>query len=77
VARLSAESYERLVDGEGLTDEIFVDADEICLCSVYQADEAVSNVFVVEAFATVDDVPVEYLPPAPLIAFTETPEGDG
>jgi hypothetical protein len=76
VARISAESYEQLVDDEGLTDEIFVDADEICLCSVYQADEAISNVLLVEEFASVDDVPAEYLPPAPLLAFTESPAGD-
>jgi hypothetical protein len=76
VARISAEAYEGLVDDEGLTDAIFVNADEICLCAIFEAEEAVSNVSLVEEFAAVDDVPVEYLPPAPLVAFTETPEGD-
>jgi hypothetical protein len=75
VARITSESYERLVDDEGLTDEIFVDADEICLCAIYQAEEAVSNVSLVEAYTSIDDVPAEYLPPAPLVAFTETPDG--
>ena len=76
VARISVAAYERLVDDEVLTDEIFVDADEICLCASYEAEEAVSNVSLVEAFASIHDVPVEYLPPAPLVAFTETPDGD-
>jgi hypothetical protein len=76
VARISAAAYERLVDDGGLTDEIFVDADEICLCAIYEAEEAVSNVSLVELFPSIDDVPVEYLPPAPPVAFTETPDGD-
>jgi hypothetical protein len=76
VARISAVAYEELADDEGRTDDIFVDADEISLCAVFEAEEAVSNVSLVEEFASIHDVPVGYLPPAPVIVFTETPGSD-
>jgi hypothetical protein len=72
VGRISIASYEDLVDDEALADDVFTDAREICLCVVYEAVDAVSNVAVVESFDTVDAVPVDYLPPSPTIAFADS-----
>jgi hypothetical protein len=71
VARIAMASYERLLGNETLTDEMFFDARELRLCVVFEAEDAVSNVSVIETFATLDEVPVEYLPLRPMIAFTE------
>jgi hypothetical protein len=76
VARITASSYEGLVDDVARADDTFADADELCLCAVFEAEEAVSNVSVVEEFATIEEVPAEYLPPSPALEFTETPSGD-
>jgi hypothetical protein len=77
VARIDALSYERLVDDTSRADGLFADADELCLCAVFEAEEAVSNVSVVEEYATIEEVPPEYLPPSPFVEFIETPSGYG
>jgi hypothetical protein len=77
VARITVSSYEQLVDDALPADDVFVDADELCLCAVFEAEELVSNVSVVEEYASIEEVPPEYLPPGPVIEFTETPSGDG
>jgi hypothetical protein len=77
VARITASSYERLIDDASREDDLFADADELCLCAVFEAEESVSNVSVVEEYATVEEVPPEYLPPSPAVEFTETPWGAG
>ena len=76
VGRITIESYERLVDDHTLTDRIFKEAESLCLCAVFEAREAVSNVSVVRSFASVDEVPAEYLPPRPALQFTDVPDGD-
>jgi hypothetical protein len=76
VARITASTYERLVDDASGADDLFADADERCLCAVFEAEESVSNVSVVEEYATIAEVPPEYLPPNPAVEFTETPSGD-
>jgi hypothetical protein len=75
VGRITIESYERLVDDHTLTDRIFEEAEDLCLCAVFEAREAVSNVSVVRTFASVDEVPLEYLPPGPALQFTDVPDG--
>jgi hypothetical protein len=75
VGRITIESYERLVDDHTLTDRIFEEAEDLCLCAVFEAREAVSNVSVVRSFASVDEVPPEYLPPGPTLQFTDVPDG--
>jgi hypothetical protein len=77
VARITASSYERLVDDASRMDDIFAVADELCLCAVFEAEESVSNVSVVEEYATIEEVPPEYLSPSPAVEFTETPSGYG
>jgi hypothetical protein len=76
VAHISIESYEQLVDDATLSDAIFTNAEQPTLCAVFEAEEAVSNIAVVQSFATPDDVPSEYLPPHPAIAFAELPGGE-
>jgi hypothetical protein len=75
VAQITIASYEQLVDNETSIEDIFVGAREFCLCVVYEAVDAVSNVAVVESFAAYDDVPVEYLPPSPPIVFADSSDG--
>ena len=76
VGRITTEAYERLVDDHTLTDRIFEEADSLCLCAVFEAREAVSNVSVVRSFAGIDEVPPEYLPPGPALKFTDIPDGE-
>jgi hypothetical protein len=76
VGRITIESYERLVDDHTLTDRIFEEAEDLCLCAVFEAREAVSNVSVVRSFASVDEVPPEYLRPGPALKFTDVPDGE-
>jgi hypothetical protein len=76
VGEISVASYEELVDNEALAEDIFTGARDVCLCVVYEAVDAVSNVAVVESFATIEAVPVDYLPPSPAIAFAESSDSD-
>ena len=75
VGQITIAAYERLVDDHSLTDRIFEEAENICLCAVFEAREAVSNVSVVRSFASVHEVPQEYLPPSPALHFTDVPDG--
>jgi hypothetical protein len=75
VDRIDTEAYEELVDDERLTDGIFSDAHEFCLCAVFEAEDAVSNISLVEVFATIGDVPIEYLPPSPTLEFDDPDDG--
>jgi len=72
VGRITMESHERLIHDGGAIGHIFSEASELCVCSVYEAEEAVSNVALVETFASIDEVPTEYLPPNPPLEFTDT-----
>jgi hypothetical protein len=75
VGQITIAAYERLVDDHSLTDRIFEEAEHLCLCAVFEAREAVSNVSVVRRFASVHEVPPEYLPPGPALHFTDVPDG--
>ena len=77
IGRIPIETYERLVDDHTLTDRIFEEAEDLCLCAVFEAREAVSNVSVVRSFARVDEVPPEYFPPGPALTFTDVPDDQG
>jgi hypothetical protein len=76
VGRITIESYERLIDDHTWTDGIFEEAEDLCLCAVFEARGAVSNVSVVRSFASVDEVPPEYLRPGPALQFTDVPDGE-
>jgi hypothetical protein len=76
VAQITIAAHEQLVDQRSSVENIFDEARQACLCVVYEAVDAVSNVAVVESFASIDDVPGEYLPPSPAIDFAETSDWD-
>ncbi len=71
VGQITVETYDRLAAGETPLDRAFSEARDIALCAVFEAEQAVSNVSLVERYADVEDVPPDYLPPSPSIAFTE------
>jgi hypothetical protein len=74
VGQIPLAAYERLVDDVSFGDGIFSTARHLALCAVFESRDAVSNVSIAQSFANVDEVPTEYLPPGPAIAFTELPE---
>jgi hypothetical protein len=75
VGRIDLTAYEALVDDQTLANDIFAEADDLCLVVVFEAPEAVSNVSSVLDFADISEVPLEYLPPAAALVFRETPGG--
>jgi hypothetical protein len=77
VGRITGEAYDRCAIGESPLEGIFSQSRELSLCSVFAALEAVSNVLVVAEYATVDDVPSEYLPPHPFLEFRDDVSEDG
>lgn len=70
VAQIPVSAYEQLVDGAPPAG-VFANAEAFSLCSVFEAEDAVSNVTVVESYRNASEVPSEYLPPHPAILFTE------
>lgn len=75
IGQIDMGTFERLVDNESLTDTVFNEAQDLSLCSVFEALQSVSNVLEVQSFATFDDVPLEYLPPHRMIEFADVPDG--
>jgi hypothetical protein len=75
VARIPIDSYYPIADGSAVADDIFANGREFALCSVFEAQQAVSNVIVAQTFAGIDDVPPEYLPPSPALEFSDLLEG--
>jgi hypothetical protein len=73
VARIPRSAYEQLVDGTR-PEDAFTSAGTFSLCSVFDAEDAVSNVTVVASYRTTSEVPSEYLPPHAPIVFTESDE---
>jgi hypothetical protein len=71
VARIPLEEYLRFASGEVVLDEIFSAAHDLSLCGVVEDEQTVSNIFPIQHFAHVGDVPREYLPPSPFINFSE------
>jgi len=71
VASTDLGSYWDCANGTLALSEIFSGTRRLSLCSVYQADRGASNVMEVERFSRARDVPVEYLPPHPLIEFAD------
>lgn len=75
VARIPVDSYYELAEGSAVADDVFDGAREFALCSVFEAAEAVSNVSLVRTFAALNEVPPEYLPPSPVIEFSDILDG--
>jgi hypothetical protein len=76
VAQITMTTYDQLANGGTSVESIYEAARQACLCVVYEAVDAVSNVAVVESFAITDDIPVEYRPPSPAIAFAVASDWD-
>ena len=74
VARISLDRYADLVEGDVDVTEAFADARDISLCGVFEAEQAVPNVILVQHYRRARDVPGDYLPPSPYIEFTDSPE---
>jgi hypothetical protein len=72
IGRAPRQRYEELRDGSVRAPDAFEGAAGITLCGVAVADTVLaSNVFDVARYADSADVPTEYLPGAPFIAFEE------
>jgi hypothetical protein len=73
VAQIPYSAYDQLLDGAD-PERIFAGANSFSLCFVYDDEQAVSNVSVVESYPTGAEVPGEYLPPHPPIVFADNGE---
>jgi hypothetical protein len=76
VGRLNEDDYHDYVNGFRAVTDLFGDAKDLALCSVYAALEAVSNVTLVDRYKRVDEVPAEYLPSSPFIEFSDDDDDD-
>lgn len=76
VARISLGQYADLEEGDLAGADVFSDARDISLCGVFAAEQAASNVILVQHYTHPGDVPVDYLPPSPFIEFTDDSESD-
>ena len=70
VARVSKATYESLAEGAIDGTQAFLAATEAGLSGTVE-DPGVSNVFDVDYYQHPDEIPTEYLPPAPFIDFTQ------
>lgn len=79
VAQVTVEAYERVLNHEARADDLFAGARDFAMCSVFEAEveDAPSNVTLTERYATLADVPPEYLAPNPFIEFVDDPDDDG
>jgi hypothetical protein len=71
VGRISIYWYQELARGDAPREEVFSEARDISLCAVFVEGHGASNVAPVQHYKSVDDVPGEYLPPAPFLEFTD------
>jgi hypothetical protein len=75
VARVPSYRFEELRNGNIPVGSAFSDARDISLCCVFE-DGRTSDVTVVEHYRHSGDIPGDYLPPSPLIEFTDTQVSD-
>jgi hypothetical protein len=71
VGRIKMDEYEDLKNGTVRIAEAFSPAHDVSLCGVYEDEEWISEVILVQHYRHASDVPPEYLPPSPFIEFTE------
>lgn len=76
VGRISLEDFRRFANGELALNDIFAGARDLELCGVFENEQEASNVLSVRHFPHIEDVPREYLPPSPFIAFPEDLSAD-
>jgi hypothetical protein len=70
VGRITKQTYEALSSGSIDSRQAFLTAAEAGLSGTADGP-GVSNIFDVDYYAHADEIPVEYLPPAPFIEFAE------
>ena len=75
VARVQSYRYDELRDEALPVSDAFSGGRDICLCCVFK-DDRTSDVTVVEHYRHAADIPPEYLPPSPLIEFTDSATSD-
>jgi hypothetical protein len=71
VGRIRLERYEEIESGEATLDDVFADARDITLCSVFVDDGMASEIVVIQHYPHFRDVPADYLPPSPFIQFDD------
>jgi hypothetical protein len=77
VGRVTLDRYELIESGEATVVDVFSDARDISLCSVYEEEGMASEVILIEHYPHFADVPTDYLPPSPFIEFEDdVPEGN-
>jgi hypothetical protein len=77
VARISFYGYEQLRDGEIPLVDAYADGRDISLVGLFEVDDTVENVMVVQHYRRADRVPDDYLPPSPFLEFDEAPSDEG
>jgi hypothetical protein len=70
VGRVTKDTYDALSSGRIDARQAFLDAADVTLLGTVEAP-GVSNIFDVDFYSTAEEIPAEYLPPAPFIEFTE------
>jgi len=73
VARISLYGYEQVRDGEIPLDDAFADGRAISLVGIFEVEQRVENVLVIEHYRRADRVPDLYLPPSPFVEFDDVP----
>jgi hypothetical protein len=71
VGRITRATYEQLRDGDIEPAAAFAEAGDISLSAVFEVDGRVQNIALIRHFRRPDDVPAEYLPPAPFLEFSD------
>jgi hypothetical protein len=71
VARVSLYGYEQLRDGEIEAPYVFADSRDISVLGVYAPEGLVENIAVVSHYRHAHKIPVDYLPPHPMIEFSD------
>jgi hypothetical protein len=77
VGRIQIDEYEDLMNGTVRISDAFARARDISLCGVYEDEEWISDVILVEHYKNAAEVPAEYLPPSPFMEFAEDLPVDG
>jgi len=70
VGRIDLAAFELYANLDAPAEDVFADARDLAVCSVFDAPEDVSNVLLIATYRHVDEVPPDYLPPNPFLEFT-------
>jgi hypothetical protein len=70
VVRITTETADQLIRGEITPRDAIAGGKGLAVYAVIE-DGPASNVFIVETYSGIDEVPDDYLPPGPPLVFTE------